>query len=54
MKDNAPGRACPLSYRYGATALARCREQDADTLYVIGGLYGNRPALAAIEALAAG
>ncbi|MDP1613142.1 MAG: hypothetical protein Q8M11_18965 [Sulfuritalea sp.] len=54
MKDNAPGRACPLSYRYGATALARCRERDADTLYVIGGLYGNRPALAAIEALAAG
>lgn len=49
----SPGRSCPLSYRYGAAALANCREQDTDTLYVIGGLYGNLPALVAVKALAA-
>ena len=47
------GRTCPLRYRYGAAALAQAPEQAADTLYVIGGLYGNRPALAAIEDMAA-
>lgn len=47
-----PGRACPLHYRYGASALARAPEQATDTLYVIGGLYGNRQALAALEVLA--
>lgn len=48
-----PGRSCPLSCRYGAGALGTCLEQCADTLYVVGGLYGNLPALATIEALAA-
>jgi hypothetical protein len=48
----APGRACPLRYRYGAAAIARAPEQAVHTLYVIGGLYGNRPALDAVEALA--
>lgn len=47
------GRSCPLRYRYGPAALVQAPEQSADALYVIGGLYGNRPALAAIEALAA-
>lgn len=46
------GRICPLSYRYGAAALAEGPERRANTLYVIGGLYGNLPALEAIEALA--
>jgi hypothetical protein len=39
-----------------ATARPRWRqrpEQTAETLYVIGGLYGNRPALAALRQLAA-
>ena len=49
----APGRACPLRYRYGAAALRACPEQRAETLYVVGGLYGNRPALDALLALAA-
>lgn len=49
----APGRVCPTRYRYGAAALAAAPEHDAETLYVIGGLYGNLPALAAIEAMAA-
>ena len=47
------GRVCPLRYRYGPEALARAPEQRAETLYVIGGLYGNVPALAAIYRLAA-
>jgi len=48
----APGRACPLRYRYGAAAIAHAPAHSAQTLYVIGGLYGNLPALDAIEALA--
>ncbi len=46
---SAPGRACPLRYRYGPSAIARAPEQSAEILYVIGGLYGNLPALDAIE-----
>lgn len=42
-----------MSYRYGPHALRSCPEQPAETLYVIGGLYGNLPALSAILAMAA-
>ena len=42
-----PGRSCPIAYRYGARSLARPAELVADTIYVIGGLYGNPFALAA-------
>ncbi len=52
MSDIA-GRTCPLRYRYGAEAIARLPTVEAETLYVIGGLYGNLPALDAIEAMAA-
>ena len=48
-----PGRSCPLEYRYAPASLNRAADFSADTLYVIGGLYGNRPALQAIQALAA-
>lgn len=48
-----PGRSCPLHYRYAPDSLNCKPEITADTLYVIGGLYGNRPALRAIQALAA-
>jgi predicted small integral membrane protein len=51
---NAPGRFCPARYRYGAAALAAAPELRAQTLYVVGGLYGNLPALDTIEAMAAG
>jgi len=44
----APGRACPLSYRYGAGALARPATLHAETLWVAGGLYGNPFALEAL------
>ncbi len=52
MSDIA-GRTCPIRYRYGAEAIARLPTVDAETLYVVGGLYGNLPALDAIEAMAA-
>jgi hypothetical protein len=48
-----PGRLCPLSYRYAANIFNREADFHAETLYVIGGLYGNRAALDAIVALAA-
>lgn len=47
------GRVCPLRYRHGATALAMAPERAAETLYVVGGLYGNPFALDAVEAMAA-
>jgi len=47
------GRICPLRYRYGPAAIARAPERPAETLYVIGGLYGNLPALAAVFLLSA-
>lgn len=50
---NGPGRVCPAHYRYGAAALAAAAERKAQILYVIGGLYGNLPALDAVEAMAA-
>ena len=51
--DTAPGRVCPMRYRYGPGAIAAAPERPADTLYVVGGLYGNLPALDAIEAMIA-
>lgn len=46
-----PGRSCPLHYRYGAEALNRPPEAEAETLLVVGGLYGNPEALDAVLAL---
>ena len=48
-----PGRTCPVSYRYAPRVFDREPEVIADTLYVIGGLYGNVEALEALAALAA-
>ena len=44
----SPGRSCPLHYRYATSAFARAADIRAETVYVIGGLYGNVPALNAI------
>ena len=49
---STPGRVCPLRYHYGPGAIAVAPERPAETLYVIGGLYGNLQALAAVEAMA--
>ena len=43
-----PGRHCPIHYRYSPSQLARAPEIHAQTLYVVGGLYGN---LAALETI---
>ncbi|HEY5789305.1 MAG TPA: hypothetical protein VIX81_01705 [Gammaproteobacteria bacterium] len=50
---SGPGRWCPAEYRYRAADLAAVTPLDAETLYVVGGLYGNLEALDAIEAMAA-
>jgi len=49
--DALPGRFCPLSYRYSPAVFNCPAELQAETLYVVGGLYGNVPALDAIDAL---
>lgn len=49
--SEAPGRSCPLRYRYGASAIARSPLIDTEALYVVGGLYGNLQALDTIEKL---
>lgn len=46
-----PGRSCPLSYNYGAAALARAAELRVDTLWIAGGLYGNPFALERLREL---
>ena len=46
----APGRLCPLSYRYSPRVFDRAPDLEAETLYVVGGLYGNVEALQALEA----
>jgi hypothetical protein len=48
-----PGRSCPVAYRYSPRVFDREPELHADTLYVVGGLYGNVEALEALGALAA-
>ncbi len=48
-----PGRACPLHYRYSPSTFSRVADCAAETVYVIGGLYGNLPALQEVLAMAA-
>ncbi len=48
-----PGRSCPLRYRYSPAVFRREPELRADTLYVVGGLYGNVEALREILAMKA-
>ncbi|MFO7703531.1 MAG: hypothetical protein R6V43_00105 [Halopseudomonas sp.] len=43
------GRNCPLDYRLPADSFAGQPLFDCPTLYVVGGLYGNRQALTALE-----
>jgi len=46
-----PGRDCPVSYRYSPRVFRRAPEIVSDTVYVVGGLYGNVEALDALDAL---
>jgi len=48
-----PGRTCPVAYRYSPRVFDREPEIRAETVYVVGGLYGNVEALEAVSALAA-
>nr|WP_298172657.1 hypothetical protein [uncultured Pseudomonas sp.] len=43
------GRDCPLDYRLAQDAFSGEPLFECDALYVVGGLYGNRQALAALE-----
>jgi hypothetical protein len=43
---------CPADYVYQPTAFDREPEIESDTLYVVGGLYGNGAALEAVERMA--
>lgn len=45
------GRNCPLHYRYSPSSLNRTPELACDTLYAVGGLYGNEAALAEVLAV---
>jgi hypothetical protein len=47
----APGRSCPTHYRYSPRVLAGHAKLSVETLYIVGGLYGNRSALAAVGEL---
>jgi len=47
MRDT-PGQSCPPQYRYGPSAFHGEPTHRADTVYVVGGLYGNPEALRAI------
>jgi hypothetical protein len=49
--EPGPGRTCPLPYRYSPRVFDREPQLVAETLYVVGGLYGNVEALNAIESL---
>lgn len=49
----APGRSCPLAYGYAPSVFRRAAEIEAETVYAVGGLYGNPFALDAILAAAA-
>lgn len=49
---DAPGRICPVRYRYGPRSIAAATERSAEVLYVVGGLYGNAAALDAVERMA--
>jgi hypothetical protein len=51
--EASPGRVCPTAYRYSPRDFARAPEIVADTIYVVGGLYGNIEALEALRAMAA-
>ena len=48
MAAMLPGRSCPPSYRTRAEDLAEPASRSAETLYVVGGLYGSVAALDAV------
>jgi len=53
-RRDEPGRVCPVAYRYSPKVFDRAPEIVAETIYVVGGLYGNVEALARVERMARG
>ena len=51
MNATVAGRSCPLHYRYAPGAFATAPVSTCEVLYVVGGLYGNQPALDQVLAL---
>ena len=51
LQPAAPGRSCPLHYRYAPSVFAQATPLRCEVLYVVGGLYGNEPALDQVLAL---
>ncbi|HZQ12641.1 MAG TPA: hypothetical protein VFB31_07520 [Pseudolabrys sp.] len=51
--EKGAGRVCPLDYAYQPSLFARAPDFACDVLYAVGGLYGNRHALEAVNDLAA-
>ena len=45
MEMDVRGRSCPLAYQYRPEVLAEPAQLQADTLFVVGGPYGNILAL---------
>src|SRR5258706_1610396 len=43
-----PGRSCPRHYRYSPAVFGRAADLEAQSLYIVGGLYGNPFALEAV------
>ena len=52
MVRTRPGRSCPRHYRYSPAVFARAADLKAQSLYIVGGLYGNPFALEAVLAMA--
>ena len=52
-EEGGAGRVCPRDYTYSPAVFARVFDFTADTLYVVGGLYGSDAALATIQNMAA-
>jgi len=49
---STPGRTCPRHYRTRPSGFAGPAQLSAETIYVVGGLYGNEAALEKVRALA--
>ena len=52
MASARPGRSCPCHYRYSPAVFSRAPDLEAQSLYIVGGLYGNPFALEAVLDLA--
>ncbi len=52
MASMRPGRSCPRHYRYSPAVFSRAADLKAQSLYIVGGLYGNPFALETVLAMA--